>query len=235
MKVFLAMPSFTGRPDIETQMSVVHGVSELKASGIDVLFKPFCGNSIIPVVRNAIVTQFLQSDCTDLIMLDDDIAWEDGALKRLLSHPVDLVGGVYPKRQDKLEFPVKRLRGAPVDMATGLMEVRGLPGGFLRMTRQCLDSMCEHYKHLRYYDRGVPGGVSVALFWNELWPGIDKDSPENMPEPWGEDFTFCQRWRDMGGKVYLDTLISFRHIGRKAYDGCYASTMPVAALFEAAE
>ena len=38
---------------------------------------------------------------------------------------------------------------------------------------------------------------------------------------------------DLGGKVMLDTLLRFGHIGRKRYDGCYAETMPVAGLFRA--
>lgn len=225
------MPTYTGRPDIETQASLVQSMGELRDAGIEAVFKPFCGNSIIPMVRNQCVTDFLSTGCTDLVMLDDDLAWEDGALLRLLSHDVDVVGGAYPKRQDRIEFPVKRLPGAPVDLASGLMEVRGLPGGFLRMTRACLDAMTEHYAHLRYFDRCVPGRQTTALFWIDLALGIDPDSPKDMPEVWGEDFTFCKRWRDMGGKVYLDTLLTFRHVGRKAFEGCYASTMPVAALF----
>lgn len=234
MKVYLAMPTYTGRPDIETQASLLLSQQELSNAGIDFIYKPLCGNSIIPVARNQAVADFLASDCTDMVMLDDDVAWEDGALLRLLSHPVDVVGGAYPKRQDKLEFPIKRLPGAGVDMATGLMEVRSVPGGFLRMTRQCLEAMTAHYAHLRCYDRAVKGRVVTALFWNELWPGVDADSPADMPEPWGEDFVFCKRWRDMGGKVWLDTLLCFKHIGRKAWTGCYAATMPVAALFDAA-
>lgn len=233
-KVYLAMASYTGRPDVETQQSLIEDCLDLKANGIDIQMRLAVGSSIIAMTRNAFVADFLASDCTDLVMLDDDLAWEDGALRRLLSHPCDVVGGAYPKRGDKIEYPVKRIAGAKIDQTTGLLEVVALPTGFLRMTRNCLETMVKHYDHLAYYDRDVKGKRAHALFWFDLAPGIDADSPKDLPEVWGEDFTFCRRWREMGGKVHLDTLLTFKHIGRKAWTGCYAESMPVASLFEAA-
>lgn len=233
-KAYIAMASYIGRPDVETQQSLVNSCLDLKTHSIDVNLRIAVGSSIISMTRNAFVADFLASDCTDLVMIDDDLAWEDGALRRLLSHPCDVVGGAYPKRGDTLEYPVKRLPGARVDQVTGLMEVMLLPTGFLRMSRACLESMVKHYAHLEYFDRGAKGKRAHALFWFDLAPGIDADSPKDLPEVWGEDFTFCRRWREMGGKVHLDTLLTFKHIGRKAWTGCYAESMPVASLFEAA-
>lgn len=235
MKVYLAMASYTGRPDVETQQSLVTSCLDLREHEIDVELKLSVGHSIIPVVRNGFVTDFLHSDCTDLVMVDDDLAWEDGALRRLLSHNVSVVGGAYPKRQDKLEFPVKRIPGEQVDLVTGLLKVKMLPAGFFRMTRECLELMVREYAHLKYFDRGSPYKYSHALFWNELDKGIDPDSDPNLPEVWGEDFTFCRRWAAMGGDIHLDTLLTFKHIGRKGWVGCYADTMPVSALFDTAE
>ena len=34
-----------------------------------------------------------------------------------------------------------------------------------------------------------------------------------------EDYAFCQRWRDLGGKVFLDASIAMAHIGTKAFEG----------------
>ncbi len=229
-KVYLAMPSLSGRPDIATQSALIDTLVALKGAGVSVHFKPVVGDSIISRTRNFFVSDFLASDCTDLIMIDDDLWWEPGAVQRLLSHPCDLVGGVYPKRQDDLEFPVRRSPGAKVDLSTGLLEVELLPTGFLRMTRACLERMVQAYSHLRYHDRHLPNRQFYALFWVELGKGLDGDI-EDL-EVWGEDFTFCKRWRDIGGKVWLDTLIEFKHIGRKAWGGRYADSMPIAAMFE---
>jgi hypothetical protein len=163
-------------------------------------------------------------------MLDDDLSWEEGAVNRLLSHPCDVVGGVYPKRSDPLCYPVRRLPHGEFDQKTGLLEVELLPTGFLRITRTCLEAMVKEYPHLAYDDDAVPGGVSHALFWVELQDDPDKAGKRRIV---GEDFSFCQKWRAMGGKVYADTLLRFRHWGKKGFEGCYADTLPVSAILAA--
>jgi hypothetical protein len=228
-KVYLAMPT-RDKPEIETSFALLRALRDCEKADIAVKLKYIKRPSILPKCRNAFVADFLASDCTDLLMIDDDVAWEDGAVLRLLSHPCDVVAGIYPKREDPIKFPVRRIPGEKVDVKTGLMKVALVPTGFLRMTRACLERMTSHYSNLAYRDDEVPGGIAHALFWFDLNP--DPDTGEVTV--WGEDFTFCRRWTEMGGVIHLDTLLRFQHIGPKAFEGCYADLMPVSDLFEAA-
>jgi hypothetical protein len=34
-----------------------------------------------------------------------------------------------------------------------------------------------------------------------------------------EDFGFCQKWRDLGGKIWLDTEGKLTHIGSYSFNG----------------
>lgn len=224
-KVYVAMMT-RDRPEIETSLALLNTIREIEKSGGRMTLKYVVRDSIIPKTRNQFVADFLASDCTDLVMLDDDVVWEPNALLRLLSHDCDVVGGVYPKRRDPIEYPVRRLEGAELDQRTGLLEVQFLPTGFLRMTRACLERMTDYYADLRYKDDDATGGYAHALFWFDLHP--DPDCGELTV--WGEDFTFCRRWQEIGGKVYLDALLRFKHMGRKAYEGCYAETFPIGML-----
>lgn len=183
--------------------------------GWQVHLKFTVGNGLIHHARDRFVADFLTTDCTDLVMLDDDLAWEDGAVIRLLQHDCDMVGGIYPKKENPICFPVKRLEGEDV-REDGLLKVRMLPGGFMRMTRECLIAMTEHYSDLAYSDEAVPGKKNCALFLPALLP---MDNGDN--ELWGEDFMFCRRWLDMGGEIFADTLLRFKHIGRASYEACY--------------
>lgn len=220
-KVYLAMPSATGKPDLETFHCLLASVREVERAGFHVMVK-FCIRDFIPArMRNQFLMHFVQSGYDDLVFIDDDMGWEDGALLRLLSHDVDVVGGVYPKRQDKLEYPVKRLPGAEFDKETGLLEVKYLPTGFMRITRKCAVEMIEKHKHLAYYDENIkPDKTAYAVFWFDLLP--TGDGHTDLPEIWTEDYSFCRKWRDIGGRCYADTYLTFRHIGRKAWEGCYA-------------
>lgn len=225
-KIYVAMMT-RDRPQTETQFCLLEMQRGFDRAKLPHKIRYTVGDSMIPKTRNFFVADFLASDCTDLVLLDDDLWWEDGAVQRLLSHDCDLVAGVYPKRQDPLEYPVRRLEGAMLDPVTGLMEVKYLPTGFMRIRRSCLEAMTAHYADLAYTDFDCPNNIAHALFWFELRP--DEDLGTKL-SPWGEDFEFCRKWRAMGGKVHLDALLKFQHIGRKRFEGCYADDLPASAL-----
>jgi hypothetical protein len=44
---------------------------------------------------------------------------------------------------------------------------------------------------------------------------VDPDSRRYL----SEDFAFCRRWRDMGGKVYVDLNSKLQHGGQHLYRG----------------
>lgn len=224
--VYLAMPTYSGQPRAETFHALLNEVREMERRGWSVRVKFKVGDSMIFHARNMFVADVIaQPEVTDLVMIDDDVDWETGALIRLLQHPVDMVCGVYPKRQEKLEFPCKSMPGAWPD-ANGLMEMRMVPTGFLRITRDVLVRMVERYPERAYRETALPGGKAWALFFNELRVDSDHPAEGGLLDLWGEDFAFCRLWTDMGGKIYADTLLEFQHIGKHAFKGCYAEHIP---------
>jgi hypothetical protein len=169
-----------------------------------------CGSAIIADARAEICAKFLQSDSTDLVLIDHDVHWEAGALLRLLDHPVDFVAGIYPYRRDPIEYPVRWADAKELwaDPKTGLIEVSGVATGFLRITRKALVALTEKYKDLEYLSAKYPAPV-VGLF-EPYRIGKAKLS---------EDFSFCRRWTDMGGKIWVDPEIAMGHIGNKVFTG----------------
>ena len=86
---------------------------------------------------------------------------------------------LYPRRADPLNFHVRHMQDSTelraVDPATGmwitepntgLIEVEGVPMGFTRITRSCVERMVAAYPHKRFADKLAPGGFSRALFDN---------------------------------------------------------------------
>jgi hypothetical protein len=35
---------------------------------------------------------------------------------------------------------------------------------------------------------------------------------------YSEDWTFCENWRDLGGKIWVDTRVLLRHVGSYVFD-----------------
>lgn len=222
-KVWLAVPTYTGQVTAATFKSLVHDMAHLLVRGFAVV--PFfdIGHADIYMLRAHIAMSFLADpDATDLIMIDSDVAWDSFGLLKLLEHDVDIVAGAYPKREDPITFmyrseitlnpqthlPQKAIHGDP---ETGLCEVWGCPGGFMRIRRHVIEKMVDHYRdELTALDPYMPDGKCVRLF-DPYWFTDD----EGRRRALSEDYAFCQRWRDLGGKIYLDVNIPMAHVGPK--------------------
>ena len=69
--------------------------------------------------------------------------------------------------------------------------------------------MVEQYPDSEFYVENAPGEKAWALF-ADYRIGRHK---------MGEDYAFCRRWTDMGGKVLIDPEISMGHVGYKTFHG----------------
>lgn len=191
--------------------SIIADMLKLAERGDRVTIFDECGNAMIGDCRALIVAQFLGSDATDLVFVDSDVAWEAGSLVKLVDHPVDFVAGIYPQRRDPVNFCVSWLDKPELqaDDETGLLEVQGVPAGFMRLTRAMLERMVDHYADTLFHCDPAPGGVAHDLF-----------GPYRIGKlKFGEDYSFCRRWRDIGGKVWVDPEIAMGHCGYKTFMG----------------
>lgn len=210
--IWLAIPAYTGQVHLGTMSSIIAELPLLGERGYKLSILDETGNSMIAHARDLVCAKFLAGEGTDLVFIDSDVTWEPGSLLRLLEHPVDIVAGSYPQRRDPLAFFVKWIEeqeNLVADPATGLLEVEGVPAGFLRITRDALTKMVLAFPQKRFADRYAPSGFAHALF----------DNIHEGDLYFGEDYSFCRRWRELGGKVWLDPELKMGHIGFKTFHG----------------
>src|SRR5512143_1358587 len=86
---------------------LVDTVKELTKRGIEVEYYTHCGDSYVDRAKNAIITNFMESDCDELLMIDSDLLWNRSGILKLLSHDVDFVAGVFPMKNKWAEYPIK--------------------------------------------------------------------------------------------------------------------------------
>ena len=218
-KVWIGLPCYGGALQVLTYKSLMHDMFRIALEGTEVKVFDELGHADIYLLRAQILAHFLADEAaTDLVMVDSDVGWEPGGLIKLLSHDVDFVAGAYPKRQDPITFMFRSARddGEQLmgDPATGLIEVWGMPGGFMRIKRTAAEKLVSHYgPELNALDDWSPSGTVCRLF-DPYWIRTAKGN-----RVLAEDYAFCQRWRDIGGKVFMDASISMAHIGTKAFAG----------------
>ena len=213
MTVMFGLPTYTGRLHVATMQMLMGEAQALKHMGHKVLFEDRCGGADIAAGRNAMLACFLSSDATHLFMVDDDVNCARNGILRLLSYGEDFVAAVYPKREEPIRVTLKYIEGqdGPISHPSGLIEVGGVPGGFICISRRCARKMVRAYADMEYICNMAPNGRAWAVFdpyWYEDALGRHRLS---------EDFSFCRRWRDIGGSVLVDPDIPMGHVGHKEY------------------
>lgn len=195
-KVLLATPAYHA-PCAAYTYAISRSRDVLHQNGIQSAYLLLQGNCHVDDARNSIVREFLESDCTDLMFLDADVDWEPRHLLQLCKRECDVVGGVYPfRREGGEEMPVRMLdSNKPID---GLLEVEGLPTGFLKIKRHVLEKLAA--KAPKFFEKFY----ETSMVFARPVPGDDKTR-------WGGDIDFCNRWRALGGKIYADQELRLGH------------------------
>ena len=210
-KVCLATTAYSNL-DPAYVFSIQRSRQALSDAGIGSSYLLISGNCHVDDARNCAVKEFLESDCTDLIFLDADVSWDPESLVELCQYDTDLVGGVYPfRRKGKRDvLPVRLLMTDAVLPPDGLLEVEGIPTGFMRIRRNVLENLCSTADHFESEWGRIP-----ILFERTFENGIR----------WGGDLKFCRKWRDAGGNVFAAPNFRLGHAGRSMNVDSLASTV----------
>ena len=204
--MFIAVAAYEGCGAGFTYALFETGVA-LGRAGIAHELAIYSGNCHVDDSRNRLTRDFIRSDCTDLVFLDADIGWAASDFVKLVGHDRDVVAGVYPKKHGDDAFPVKTMPGEIWSDADGLIEVLGVPTGFLRIKRHVMEALASGSE---VYNARNDGAHSTAcIFERQIHDGTR----------WGGDYVFCRKWRASGGKIYIDPSMRFEHSGEETWTG----------------
>jgi len=195
-RILLATPSYEN-PDASYTYSVARSLKALNDAGFDADYLLLEGNCHVDDARNVIVRHFRESTCRDLVFLDADVSWEPEALLQLCQHDLDVVGAIYPFRGGAGQNMPMRLMDTRYPDKDGMLELEGLPTGFLKIRKAVFDKLEPH----------------VPWYWDktERTPQFFTRDIHADNQRWGGDIEFCKRWRDIGGKIFADTEIRLGH------------------------
>ncbi len=203
--------------------------------GFDVSLELLGYDSLIPRARNTLVATFLDMEtATHLMFIDADIGFETASVQRMLEFDKDVVAGLYPLKlidwspsalqratthgEDICTAPLRYV-GVMSDEATRRTDDGFVTGtyagtGFLLIKRDALKKMIAAFPETRYSAAHSQAKVSpnqYALFDTM----IDPITREYL----SEDYAFCQRWRALGGDIWLDGHSRLMHIGPHEFLG----------------
>jgi hypothetical protein len=197
-------------------------------------------DSLVTRSRNSLVSGFLDApDATHLMFIDADTGFEPGQFGRLLAFDEDVVAGMYPIKN--LDWTMAAQRGADRRLTVEQLRVSGLHyvgvpcspskreerdgfvtaeyagAGFMLIRRRVVEQLVAAYPERSYrstHTYPAPTRVSDNLY-NLFDCMIEPETREYL----SEDFAFCHRWRQIGGKVWLDTRSCLKHVGSYEFQG----------------
>lgn len=206
-KVHIAMPCYGGMLTESTFMSFIKWANTARELGINWTLETMVNESLISRARNTLTAKFLAiPDATHLMFIDADIGWEPWHLLVLLNRDVDVIGGLYPMKTMPIKWVVNGFDGAETG-PQGLQEVSKAGTGFLLSKRHVFEKLVSH-PAVKPYKNDI--GLDPA-FDQHLKTYFDTCVRQNRY--YSEDWKFCEDWRDLGGKIWVDRRVLLRHTG----------------------
>ena len=198
-------------------------------------------SSLVTQGRNLCVSNFLnKKEYTHMLFIDSDISFDPSSVFKLLRCNKDVVSIPYPMKtinwnkvhgriQDQKDinindlsksgftYPIKVEDQQNINVSKGLMEVTHAPTGFMLIKKEAILKMVEKYPHLKIKQPTIMNGEAKDT--DNLWNFFDTWFDQETNKYYGEDFAFCQKWRDIGGKCYCYVDDFITHVGEYSYEG----------------
>jgi len=239
MKVMFATPCYISAVSMHYVTSIFELTHHCNRFGLQCMLHMH-SESLITRSRNKMLLKFLSDETlTHLFWIDSDIAFTPQAVCRLLLIDRDVTAGVYPVKnfnwpegglpagttrqqfEDRYtEYPFNPIghgaeRVGTYADADGFVEVAEAPTGFMCIKRDVFRRMMGHYPELSYVPDGPPNNPLAHLHWLFFDCMVDPDSGRYL----SEDYAFCRRWRDIGGKIWVDLHCKLLHLGQHNFRG----------------
>lgn len=222
MKIFTACPAFGYQVNAQTTASLVALTKELAER------KMFGGFSVLSFpdivdLRNVFLSVFFDAlDATHMLFVDADMQFEPELVRDMLNADKPLIGAIYPKKRLPMDWVGSALV-PPAEPENGLLELQGLGCGVMLIRRDCIEGMIESGQV--EIDTNLSGTALNGLLEphgvKRIIRAFDKITTDDGRKL-SEDFSFCRRHRNSGGKVYAAIDHQLTHLGVYPFSARYS-------------
>ena len=155
--------------------------------------------------RNSCAAKFLAGDATHLMFVDADIQFRAEDIVKLIAHDKEIVGGIYPQKTLPPKMVVNTLDNGRRE--GDLTEVGTMGTGFMMIKRGVFERMIEEGAQ-KYTD-----AIGLSSVENDHQYDFFNCTIDSQGRYLTEDWSFCRRWRQLGGTIWADTTIPLVHVG----------------------
>ena len=211
MHIHFLIPCYGGQISEVTFTSFVRFIARAPQLGLEWSLDTLVNESLIPRGRNALVARAMHNPrATHLMFLDADIGFDPEYILMLLQEDVEVIGGGYPKKSLPIDYVINPITDGEAD--DGKAEVERIGTGFLLLKREVFSRMAEAMPELKYTDDcGLDPSINQYLY------AFFECGLFGAKVFMSEDWLFCNRWRDLGGRIFISKRFALTHVGSYAF------------------
>jgi hypothetical protein len=246
-KFFIATPCYGGQLNEPYFRSVIKLMTFFNGHSIPLAFGTIANESLVTRARNVLLAYFLASDYTHLLFIDADIEFNVEDVLKLYVHDKDVIVGAYPKKgvawdrirsnildpnnKEKtltdreiaaygsdyaINFKFVNKEQRTIAVENGIIKLHDAGTGFMMIKREAILKMIKAYPEFKYNnDVNIQNDSLKEHFYALFDTMIDPIDRRYL----SEDYTFCRRWQEIGGDIWLDPSISLNHYGHFCFQG----------------
>jgi hypothetical protein len=174
-------------------------------NNLDFQIDTLSNESNVNRARNSCAAKFLAGDATHLMFVDADIQFNATDIVKLVAHDKDIVGGIYPQKTLPPKMVVNTLDNARTE--GDLIEVGTLGTGFMLVKRTVFEQMIQAGAQ-KYTD-----AIGLSSIENDNQYDFFNCTIDSNGRYLTEDWSFCRKWRELGGAIWADTTVALAHVG----------------------
>lgn len=245
--IFIATPCYGGQIGEPYFRSMMRLAILCNKYDIQYTVSTLANESLITRGRNTLVSFFMDHpDATHLFFIDADIEFDPNDLLRMVAYDKPITVGAYPKkainwgsiveaaRKNDAETPdtieghssnyvvnfdfVKDENGQPIpqiQIVDNLIKLKDAGTGFMCIKKEVIQQLFDKHPELKYAN-----DINVdQRFEQHMYALFDCIIDPESRRYLSEDYTFCRRWQDIGGEVYLDPRTALNHVGHYTFRG----------------
>ena len=245
-KFFIATPCYGGQLMEPYFRSTIRLMTFFNQHQIPLAFGTIANESLVTRARNVLLAYFLNSDYTHLLFIDADIEFSVEDVLKLYAADKEVAVGAYPKKGVAWNRIRESMHSTPLDkqltdkeiaaygsdyainfkftnretksiaVEQGLIKLHDAGTGFMMIKRDAILKLIRAYPEIKYNnDVVINNGDLKDNFYALFDTMIDPTDRRYL----SEDYTFCRRWQDIGGDIWLDPSISLNHYGHFCFQG----------------
>lgn len=158
--------------------------------------------ALAPLARtNVVATMLSQPNTSHLMLISGEIHFQASDVVRLLSHDVDIVGGLYCRKDNHNALAwIPEMVGEQAP-GGGIVEAKEIGSGFILIKRKVFLSLIQSHPELRRSNLEWSKPEMAPFLYSLFEPSVEDGDYVSG------DRMFCRRWRRLGGQLFADSSV----------------------------